>query len=96
MDVQCDYVPGADRIVLPLPYSQDPGFDKALQGIENLQKLNSSDLDDTGSIGGGSELEDEDILIAGGLEDALEVQLQESALSLQCPDSTIKLTISTL
>ena len=43
--------------------------------MENLQKLASSDLEDTASVGGGSELEDEgeDILVAGGLEDALEV-----------------------
>ena len=55
--------------------SHDPHFNKALQGIENLQKLASSDLEDTASLGGGSELEDEgeDILVAGGLEDALEV-----------------------
>jgi len=56
-------------------YSQDPHFDKALQGIENLQKLTSSDLEDTASLGRDSELEDEgeDILVAGGLEGALEV-----------------------
>ena len=55
--------------------SHDPHFNKALQGMENLQKLASSDLEDTASVGGGSELEDEgeDILVAGGLEDALEV-----------------------
>ena len=58
------------------PCSLDPKFEKALQGIAQLQKLNSSDLDDTGSVGAGSELEDEgeDILVARGLEDALEVR----------------------
>ena len=61
---------------VPSPaYSQDPHFDKALQGIENLQKLTSSELEDTASLGRDSELEDEgeDILVAGGLEGALEV-----------------------
>lgn len=69
----------AKRVIFGFTFSlccsHDPHFDKALQGIENLQKLASSDLEDTASLGGGSELEDEgeDILVAGGLEDALEV-----------------------
>ena len=58
-------------------YSQDSNFEKALHGIEHLQKLNSSDLEEGGSVGAGSELEDEgeDILAAGSLEEALEVRL---------------------
>ena len=57
--------------------SQDSNFEKALHGIEHLQKLNSSDLEEGGSVGAGSELEDEgeDILAAGSLEEALEVSL---------------------
>ena len=56
-------------------FSQDSNFEKALHGIEHLQKLNSSDLEEGGSVGAGSELEDEgeDILAAGSLEEALEV-----------------------
>ncbi len=49
--------------------SQDPTCDKALEGIDLLQKLNSSEVE-TPHGGGGSEDEDEgeDILVARGLE----------------------------
>ncbi len=61
---------------LPLSYdsSQEPTCEKALQGMDLVQKLNSSEVE-TGSVGGGSEDEGEDILIARGLElqQALEV-----------------------
>ena len=77
--------------------SQDPTYEKALNGIDLLQKLNSSELEDTGSLGGGSELEDEeeDILLARGLElqHALEVTILLTGVQEQVGKGVFEVTI---